>query len=221
MSRKNRALHRKLQKTLSKVNNTVMDGLTVPGSMALPTKHAFNSVDELKDAANAAIKTNAGHSKSMPKFNINTPKNLTDVERKISNFTDAEREIFLNRQEIPKFLQGGSEMVPVKGLDGVYRKRTVSNPITPEAVKEMQQATQSTISHVNGLIDAAKSSGKSVTPPAPDKEGPGKFVKAISSTTPMKAIAGASVASLVMGNMVRSKGQQSNAELYGQRMPYM
>lgn len=93
-------------------------------------------------------------------------------------------------------------------------------PLTPEQVKANQEwinkgSKELNIPDVRNRRERKRSKNQSI---GSEK---GTFTGTIARSTPMKVVAGASVSTLIMGNMVRSKGQQSNAELYGQRTPYM
>lgn len=93
-------------------------------------------------------------------------------------------------------------------------------PLTPEQVKANQNwikqgSKELDIPDIRNRQEKRQSKNQSV---GSEK---GTLIGTIARSTPMRVVAGASVSTLIMGNMVRSKGQQSNAELYGQRTPYM
>lgn len=125
-----------------------------------------------------------------------TPFNKSDYQ--MSNnlygaFDDVEKKI--NKNVTPKSVRDS--------LNG----RKVTSATRPQGFKKPgAKAASKAAQSVDDAVEAASKS---------------KLFKKMMHSSPMKAIAGASVASLIVGNMVRSKGQQSNSELYGQRTPYM
>lgn len=146
------------------------------------------------------------------------PRAVESVSETVETITDAGEAVTSSLRDSIRAVKNNKGSITPEKVKTKITPVTNRSGAVPSAVRtESRIEGKNNINTIQKNTKYQRNKGYSLNPVSEKRD----LIKTIASSTPMKAIAGASVSTLIMGNMVRSKGQQSNAELYGQRTPYM